>query len=118
MSAMAKANMDKKKRERFLKDIEQSKVKIKEEEAKEDEIDGVEVRQGLVRESLSSCLLLCFQFCVQLFSQFVTHFLPHFVLYCFPVFSHAIYHFLSLSPHLPQLFLSIIFLFYLTDFFL
>ena len=63
MSAMAKANMDKKKRERFLKDIEQSKVKIKEEEAKEDEIDGVEVRQGLVRESLSSCLLLCFQFC-------------------------------------------------------
>ena len=48
---MEKAKLDKKKRERFLKDIEQSKVKIKEEEAKEDEIDGVEVGQGLVCES-------------------------------------------------------------------
>ena len=60
VAAMEKANMDKKKRERFLKDIEQSKVKIKEEEAKEDEIDGVEVGQGLVSESFSFCLLLSF----------------------------------------------------------
>ena len=77
VAAMEKANMDKKKRERFLKDIEQSKVKIKEEEAKEDEIDGVEVGQGLVSESLSFCLLLSFQFSFPLVLKFVTNFIQN-----------------------------------------
>ena len=117
VAAMEKANMDKKKRERFLKDIEQSKVKIKEEEAKEDEIDGVEVGQGLVSESLSFRLLLSFQFSFHLFLKFVTHFIPNLFSHIVSQFlPYAVYHYLSLSSNLPQFLVSIIFLFYLPDF--